>query len=135
MRPVKSSENCEPVRTQNLICLSDFKEPPLIISGDHDDDDDDTSESISLESEESESFSVIENDPSLEECSVIYFGGYLAKKCMDHFKCSNCEKTLLSDDDLTDKNDILLFYKNYNINDSQSLKTQVIYNVSSLVQQ
>lgn len=29
---------------------------------------------------------------TLEECSIIYFAGYLAKRAIEHFNCTNCEK-------------------------------------------
>ncbi|KAB0803465.1 hypothetical protein PPYR_00435 [Photinus pyralis] len=63
-----------------------------------------------------------EKEVSLEDCAVVYFAGYLVKKCMDKFKCHDCELNLSSDRDLTEETDILLFYKNFNINNPVSLK-------------
>jgi hypothetical protein len=33
---------------------------------------------------------------TLEECSIIYFAGYLAKRAIQHFNCTNCEKNLIN---------------------------------------
>lgn len=58
----------------------------------------------------------------MEGCSVVYFAGYLGKKCVDHFKCTACQKSLLDDTSVSDDNNVFLFYKNYNINNPISLK-------------
>lgn len=36
----------------------------------------------------------INDKPSLETCSVVYFAGYLAKKCVDRFPCEDCKINL-----------------------------------------
>lgn len=56
---------------------------------------------------------------SLENCSNSYFAGYLAKKCTEKFKCSNCISTLLKSDegDKFNQQEFLIFCRNY---DSQS---------------
>ena len=60
----------------------------------------------------------------LEECSIGYFAGYLAKKCLDQFKCTNCELNLTKiDRDLNDKSLLLLLHKSYdNFCPTQGLK-------------
>lgn len=51
-------------------------------------------------------------DISLEGCSVIYFAGYLGKKCVHNFKCGSCQRSLLDDTHVSDDDNILIFYKN-----------------------
>jgi len=50
---------------------------------------------------------------TLEDCSVIYFSGYLAYKCIKKFNCEVCKVNLTSEKNLNNKNQILLIYKNY----------------------
>lgn len=38
------------------------------------------------------SFSSSESRITSEDCSIAYFAGYLAKKCIDKFSCSLCTK-------------------------------------------
>lgn len=59
---------------------------------------------------------------SLETCSIIYFAGYLAKKCMDKFNCSFCD-LIKPKENLCDEKELLLMYKTYDhIGASQGLK-------------
>lgn len=51
---------------------------------------------------------------TLESCSVLYFIGYLAKKCINHFNCSNCKLKLITQNALNDPNNLLLLHKTYN---------------------
>lgn len=55
----------------------------------------------------------------LENCSNSYFAGYLAKKCNEQFKCSDCLSILLKsdEDDTFNQQKFLIFCRNY---DSQS---------------
>lgn len=41
---------------------------------------------------------------NLEECSVVYFAGYLAKRCIDFFQCKNCEANLTTKKNLNEPN-------------------------------
>jgi len=58
----------------------------------------------------------------LETCSIIYFAGYLAKKCMDKFNCSFCD-LIKPKENLCDEKELLLTYKTYDhVGTSQGLK-------------
>lgn len=48
---------------------------------------------------------------TLEECSIIYFAGYLAKRTIEHFNCTNCEKNLLTHDVINEPNKLLITFK------------------------
>lgn len=62
---------------------------------------------------------------TLENCSVTYFSGYLAYKCIEKFNCEMCKLNLISKKNLTEKNQLLLIYKNYSdINKDSGLKVQ-----------
>jgi len=50
---------------------------------------------------------------ALEDCSVTYFAGYLAYKCIKKFNCHFCQNIFLTSKDLNEKNQILLINKNY----------------------
>ncbi|KAE9521917.1 hypothetical protein AGLY_017724 [Aphis glycines] len=50
---------------------------------------------------------------TLEDCSVTYFSGYLAYKCIKKFNCIECKINLIIEKSLSDKNQILLIHKNY----------------------
>lgn len=50
---------------------------------------------------------------TLEDCSVVYFSGYLAHKCIAKFNCENCKNSLLTNKDINDKKQMLLLNKNY----------------------
>jgi hypothetical protein len=50
---------------------------------------------------------------TLEDCSVTYFSGYLAYKCLKKFNCIECKINLIIEKNLNDKNQILLIHKNY----------------------
>lgn len=55
-----------------------------------------------------------EEQITLETCSNTYFAGYLAKKCIDQFKCTKCELIILkSNDFLFDDQEYLIFYKQF----------------------
>lgn len=64
------------------------------------------------------------NTLSLETCSVTYFAGYLAKKCLDQFSCYDCELNLIvSKTNLYDESLLLLMYKTYDhVDPIQGLK-------------
>ncbi|CAI6369764.1 unnamed protein product [Macrosiphum euphorbiae] len=55
-----------------------------------------------------------EEEPiTLEDCSVLYFAGYLAHRCIAQFNCTNCINYLLTNKNIDDKNQLLLLNKNY----------------------
>jgi len=61
--------------------------------------------------------------PTLETCSITYFAGYLAKKCLDNFKCEDCRLKLVTSGDLEDDHQLLILNKEYDyIGHSKGLK-------------
>lgn len=60
----------------------------------------DSTSSSSSSTSESDVIDMIDRDIetdktiSLEKCSIVYFAGYLAKRCIDFFQCKNCETSL-----------------------------------------
>ncbi|KAL4112917.1 hypothetical protein QTP88_016632 [Uroleucon formosanum] len=50
---------------------------------------------------------------TLEECSIIYFAGYLAKRAIEHFNCTNCEKNLITQDLINEPNQLLITFKTF----------------------
>lgn len=50
---------------------------------------------------------------SLEECSILYFAGYLAKRCIDNFKCQNCELSIVEQNILNGPNQLLITFKTF----------------------
>lgn len=68
------------------------------------------------DSNEYSSESELENDEqnfTLEDCSISYFAGYLAKRCIDNFQCENCKQVLLNKEIYNNSNEILIMYKTY----------------------
>lgn len=41
---------------------------------------------------------------TLEECSIVYYAGYLAKRCIEYYKCVDCEANLLTQVDIEEPN-------------------------------
>lgn len=67
-------------------------------------------------SNENCSESELENDKlnvTLEECSISYFAGYLAKRCIDNFQCENCKQVLVNNEIYNNSNEILIMYKTF----------------------
>ncbi|KAL4121898.1 hypothetical protein QTP88_014318 [Uroleucon formosanum] len=62
--------------------------------------------------------------PTLETCATTYFAGYLAKKCLDKYKCEDCGLLLISNEQLhRDNHQILLTNKSFDfIGPTQGLK-------------
>ena len=51
---------------------------------------------------------------TLEKCSQIYYGGYLAKKCLEKFHCEQCQNYLLKPNiTLDDKDQLLILNKTF----------------------
>lgn len=88
MRPVKTS-NCEPEYSTTLSNISDFNQMDI---------DDLNSSGSELQDDDSEITSSVLSESSadykftLEESSIMYFAGYLIKKFLDKFNCSECKK-------------------------------------------
>jgi len=62
----------------------------------------------------SETSPILNLNQSLQNCSILYFAGYIAKRCVEMFKCVKCEESLiLTSQYLQDKNHLLLLYKTY----------------------
>jgi len=60
---------------------------------------------------------------SLESCTVVYFSGYLAKKCVDLFLCKDCDLTKNNNDYLNEPHQILILKKTFdNVGLAQGLK-------------
>jgi len=50
---------------------------------------------------------------TLEDCSVVYFAGYLVKKCIAKFNCSYCISHLMTNKNIDDQKQFFLLFKNY----------------------
>jgi len=60
---------------------------------------------------------------SLESCSIVYFAGYLAKKCLDKFLCTDCNLTKNKNEYLNEPPQILILKKTFdNVGLAQGLK-------------
>ncbi|KAL4126559.1 hypothetical protein QTP88_010780 [Uroleucon formosanum] len=73
---------------------------------------------------------------SLETCSLVYFSGYLANKCLEKFKCVDCQSNLITDKDLNDKNQLLITYKTFEniLTDTKGLKmpSSILLTISNI---
>lgn len=67
-------------------------------------------------------FDEAQSQVSLEQCASVYFAGYLVKKCLDFFNCEICLHDLDSEEDLNEPNELLIFYKNYDLSNISGLK-------------
>lgn len=65
----------------------------------------------------------LNDSATLEKCSVIYFAGYLVKKCLDRFECEDCKTSLEADKDFDNEGEILIFFKNYDLKYETGLRT------------
>jgi len=54
---------------------------------------------------------------SLETCSITYFAGYLAQKCIQKFNCEKCKLNLITKTNKNDENQLLLHNKTYDYTD------------------
>lgn len=59
---------------------------------------------------------------TVKDCSVTYFAGYVAYKCNEQFNCHHCRNNLQTDNNLNDKNQLLLINKNYSVQTDFILK-------------
>lgn len=55
----------------------------------------------------------VKNVVTLEECSLTYFAGYLAKSCLAKYHCNICSNNLLKEFDLDDDKQLLILNKTY----------------------
>lgn len=58
----------------------------------------------------------ISSDITLEECSITYFTGYLAKSTLTKHKCQECQKNLVKELNLEDQKQLLILNKSYSFN-------------------
>nr|CAI5856161.1 unnamed protein product [Callosobruchus analis] len=105
LKPPNDS-NCEPDEDIDLFAQS---APTMLVPEESD------VESLSVSSSASD-------DTILEDCSVTYFAGYLAKKLLETFECHYCRKNFIGEKMLNDKQQLLLLNKNYDINDKFHLR-------------
>lgn len=69
---------------------------------------------------------VISQAVTQEDCSVVYFAGWLGKVCVEKFGCSTCTRALLNDEvDLLDKKQLLLINKTYSNLTTPKLKSPI----------
>lgn len=120
MKP-SGSANCEPDADEMINIDESFLESSITKSQLTDAYSQDSDESANPSSSSSNNGSDYGDNNgasvSLEDCAINYFAGYLAKKCIEHFKCKECENLLTCDSLLIDKNQLLILYKTYdNIN-------------------
>jgi len=78
----------------------------------------DTEESLSISvnstsSTNSSNEEYSESTVSLEDCSVTYFAGYIAFKCIKKCNCKYCECQLVTEKLLDEKTQLLILNKNY----------------------
>lgn len=115
--------NCEPDSDINLLATVNepISQSENIISETENSDDDD---------------SIILNEPhlitekpleisvnrkiTLQDCSEMYFAGYLVKKLLEKFNCDNCSKSLqmCETDDINDPRQLLILNKTYSQNNT-----------------
>ncbi|CAI6353573.1 unnamed protein product [Macrosiphum euphorbiae] len=72
---------------------------------------------------------------SLETCSITYFAGYLAKKCIQKFNCEMCKLNLITKTNKNDENQLLLHNKTYDYTDQgYGLKapTNILLDISTI---
>lgn len=124
LKPVKTS-NCEQEFSEQLLTAEEILNEDPIDAVENDDEINESQVTEDPEQEESTylQFSLQNQPPSLEESSVVYFAGYLFKKCYTKFKCADCKTFLSAESELLiDNNDILIFFRNFNINNPWVLK-------------
>lgn len=61
----------------------------------------------------SQSHDISGTNVTLEECSLTYFAGYLAKTCVEKFNCQTCAANLLQQIELNDPVQLLIIHKAY----------------------
>jgi len=78
---------------------------------------------LSTSSEVLDNSKVHYENSSLESCSIVYFAGYLAKKCSDMFLCTDCDLTKNNNDYLNEPPQLLILKKTFdNVELAQGLK-------------
>lgn len=51
---------------------------------------------------------------TLETCSIVYFAGYLANKCLEKYSCKDCVTSIINPNtDLNDTDQLLITFKTY----------------------
>jgi hypothetical protein len=128
--------NCED-DDDNYITIADIEnvtvEPgPVVVE-----DLNETLESVSSFSETSGSpKTTFEATPiSLETCSIIYFAGYLSKKCIQKFNCEMCKFNLITKINKNDEKQLLLHNKTYDYTDQGyglTAPTNILLDISTI---
>lgn len=67
----------------------------------------------SISSESEEEIMIVNNKMTLEECSIVYFSGYLVKCCIDNFKCAICKSSMLTKEIINYPNQTLIIQKTF----------------------
>lgn len=126
MKCTSTCSNCEPddgeFLTLDVLKDVSIDQPEESITTTCVEEDSNSDSSTSSSYSSSPSINIVKIE--LEECSIGYFAGYLAKKCLVQFKCTNCELNLTKIDcELNDKSLLLLLHKSYdNFCPTQGLK-------------
>ena len=115
--------NCETNYEYNLFDNSSSQSTTISNTCDNSNDSD-SCKSLSDNDGYDDEYKNINNDDeqyiTLESCSNTYFAGYLAKKCMDQFKCTKCELIILKCNEFFfDDQEYLIFYKQFESTDPE----------------
>lgn len=117
--PVESNSGHKADDDDNIFCLSSEDDSLELMNT--------LEDSSSLDTESSSVSSISSSVPSdnisLEKCSIVYFSGYLLKKCLDKYNCNKCRASLETSDELNNEEELLIFYKNYYLDNQRGLKT------------
>uniref|UniRef100_A0A2S2NPA0 Transposable element P transposase n=1 Tax=Schizaphis graminum TaxID=13262 RepID=A0A2S2NPA0_SCHGA len=60
---------------------------------------------------------------TLEDCTVVYFAGYLAHICLNNFNCNSCKLQLITDTDINNKDQLFIINKNFENIKTNGLKS------------
>lgn len=115
MKPPENT-NCEPDEDWDI-----FNKDPVPYTSQEDKRDSDDSQSLSTSVSE-ESTNSENQATGLEDCSVVYFAGYLAKKLIEKYNCQLCKDNYLGVKDLKKRDQLLLLHKNYDLEKELGLK-------------
>lgn len=112
-----TATNCEPIQddTNDLISIDVDKISTNTETIETYSDDESSISSSSSADNKLKLIDEIQTDITitLEDCSVTYFAGYLIYKCYKKFNCHHCQNNLQTNNNLNDKNQLLLIHKNY----------------------
>lgn len=136
MKCSTTCSNCEPDTDEfiNVDVLKDIEvDIPIEIVKPHEDAESDTTD---IDSDSTDSSSASQNKSLLETCSEVYFSGYLAKKCLIKFMCTDCQSHLIRPNhELNNEQQLLVMYKTYDhVGPMQGLKapSEKLLNISKM---